>query len=53
MATRIAWDDSGAGRIPSVWANSVAALNTSVWFTATASMNPSRHNWLRSGESPW
>ena len=41
MAARIAWLLSGAGRMPSVRANSRAAAKTLVCSTETASISPS------------
>ena len=40
MAVRMACEDSGAGRMPSVRTKSWAASKTFVWGTATASIRP-------------
>ena len=49
IATRIAWFDSGAGRMPSVRANWTPAAKLAFWWTARASMRPWSLSRLTSG----
>ena len=53
MATRMAWLDSGAGRMPSTRAKYSAASKTFVCSTLTASRYPSWYSWLTMLLMPW
>ena len=53
MATRMAWLDSGAGRMPSTRANCSAASKTLVCSTARASISPSWYSSESTGLMPW
>lgn len=53
MATRIAWLDSGAGRMPSARTKRTPASKHRVWATATASIRPPSTARLNSGPIPW
>ena len=53
IAALIACAGSGAGMIPSVWANWTAAANVSFWRYARGVTRPLRTRPQTSGESPW
>lgn len=53
MATRIACELSGAGRIPSTLANCSAAWKTAVCYTEVASIKPSAYSCDSVELIPW